>query len=1133
MPATIDLASLGAAGIRIFGADSGDQSGFSVSSAGDVNGDGFDDLLIGAYRADASANAKSSAGDSYVIFGGASLPATIDLANLGTAGITIFGAESSDQSGFSVSSAGDVNGDGFDDLLIGARYGDALANSKFSAGDSYVIFGKASLPSTINLFNPLGSAGVAIFGAESGDQSGFSVSSAGDVNGDGFDDLLIGATRGDATGNLKTDAGDSYVIFGKASLPASINLASLGAAGITISGRDAGDQTGTSVSSAGDVNGDGFDDLLLGAPLADGALNFEADAGNSYVIYGGNSFTLSIVPANLGTNVSNLITGTAGAEILNGADGNDTLVGGGGADVLLGGRGDDVLAVSSLTFRRIVGGNGSDTLRLDGSSQTLNLTTLADNRILGVETIDITGSGDNTLTLNLQEVLNISDESNTLLVRRNIGDTVNMGTGWTQGANQTIGADTFEVFTQGAATLKVQTVAAPVVDLDGAGGTESFTRAFLENGGPVNITDSDATITDADSANLASLKLVVTANPDGFLERMYFDGGPGFTLGADATSTRTIGSTTFKVDYVAATRTFTVTNNAGGNAPIGDFQTLLRAVTYENIDDTPTTSDRTVAITANDGSRDSAVATATITLAATNDAPTLTAFGAAVDTTNQGTEVEIAFAELLAQGDEADVDGTVDAFVVQAVSTGTLKIGASASTAIPFAANTNDLIDGTNKAYWTPATGVIGNGINAFTVVSRDNLGAQSTGAVQVTVNVTAVDDIAPTATVRPLPLTTTIPTITLTIDTNDPAGAVGNPASGVASYDVYVAVDSGAWSLFADDVPASQSTLNFTPSSNHRYWFRAVAKDHAGNTEVESATPLAEANTFVTDVEGPNTAVTSATPDANGLFTLNLQGSDVGGSTVNRFRVFVKIDDGTAVEIPQTNVAAGAANGSGVQAATTNYQGLRDGVSHTYTFFTRGIDSKGNLEATPTDANADIRQTHTFATPVALAATDIEVQNGQTQRSYIRNVDLLFNDTNGLQALIDNNRIRVERFDLLTSAPTAGTGTIVNISGATVSGNSIKLDFGAGGLGGVGRAGNGFYRILVDTDGDGSFNDSMFEFFRLYGDSNGDGKVTSADGTVTEDLTGDGLVNATDRSIWRRETSFKLLDELFVHLDD
>jgi hypothetical protein len=167
------------------------------------------------------------------------------------------------------------------------------------------------------------------------------------------------------------------------------------------------------------------------------------------------------------------------------------------------------------------------------------------------------------------------------------------------------------------------------------------------------------------------------------------------------------------------------------------------------------------------------------------------------------------------------------------------------------------------------------------------------------------------------------------------------------------------------------------------------------------------------------------------------------------------------------------------------------------------------------------------------LAATGIDVQNGQTQRSYIRNVDVLFNDVNGLQDLINNHQIRVERFDLTDTTPDVGTGISVALSSASVNGNSIKLDFGSDGLGGVGRFGNGFYRILVDTDGDGQFDDALFEFFRLYGDSNGDGSITSADGTVTEDLTGDGVVNATDRSIWRRERAFRLDDDLFALLDD
>ncbi len=239
-----------------------------------------------------------------------------------------------------------------------------------------------------------------------------------------------------------------------------IDLAALLAAqGTTIFGADAGDRSGISVSSAGDVNGDGFDDLLIGSHLADASGNGKSSAGDSYVIFGGN-FTNSVT--HLGTAVAETLTGTALANVMNGAAGNDTLVGNGGADVLRGGEGDDTLAISDLTFQRIDGGNGSDTLRLDGSGLTLNLTTLADNNLTHIKTIDIRGSGTNTLTLNLREVLNLTANSNpartantltansnpartanTLTIRGDGNDTVNIGTGWTPGSNTTVSGVTY------------------------------------------------------------------------------------------------------------------------------------------------------------------------------------------------------------------------------------------------------------------------------------------------------------------------------------------------------------------------------------------------------------------------------------------------------------------------------------------------------------------------------------------------------------------------------------------------------------------------------------------------------------------------------------------------------------------
>lgn len=281
----IDVANLGSSGVTIFGVGESDDSGYSVSNVGDVNGDGFDDVLIGAHRGDGAANSTYGAGESYIVFGGASLPATLDLASLGSKGVTIFGIDSSDFSGRTVSGAGDVNGDGLDDILIAADHSAGAGNTKAFAGESYIIFGSETLPTTINL-GSLGSLGVTIFGADAGDQSGYSVSGAGDVNGDGFDDVIIGAFASAGAGNAEAYAGETYIIFGADDLPTTIDLSTLGAAGVTIFGIDAGDNMGCAVSGAGDVNGDGFDDVLIGAISADGADNLRANSGEAYLIFG-------------------------------------------------------------------------------------------------------------------------------------------------------------------------------------------------------------------------------------------------------------------------------------------------------------------------------------------------------------------------------------------------------------------------------------------------------------------------------------------------------------------------------------------------------------------------------------------------------------------------------------------------------------------------------------------------------------------------------------------------------------------------------------------------------------------------------------------------------------------------------
>lgn len=226
--------------------------GVSVAAAGDVNNDGFDDVIIGAYNYD---NGSTNEGRAYVYHGNAT--------GLNTTPVSIMESNSAQAYfGWSVGGGMDVNGDGYDDVIVGAYN---QSNGQSNEGLTYVFHGSASGINTTPAATREINQANAFYGE--------SVSSAGDVNNDGYDDVIVGAYLYD---NGQTTEGAAFIYHGSAAGISAAPVTSL-EANITFA------YFGYAVDNAGDVNGDGFDDVVVGAYLFEHA---QVDEGRAFVFPG-------------------------------------------------------------------------------------------------------------------------------------------------------------------------------------------------------------------------------------------------------------------------------------------------------------------------------------------------------------------------------------------------------------------------------------------------------------------------------------------------------------------------------------------------------------------------------------------------------------------------------------------------------------------------------------------------------------------------------------------------------------------------------------------------------------------------------------------------------------------------------
>ncbi len=422
----------------------------ATGQAGDVDGDGRDDYLVGLPGLFNGENGK------VILLFGTTTPSSLDNLDLSTvasgASAVVFNgpADGGELGRDRVTTIGDINGDGLDDFALVAPYTDP--GGRVNAGSVYVVFGHRTRANiaAVNLSALNGTTGFRLDGGTNGASTGYElqVSAAGDVNGDGFDDIVIG----DPGFSASVGGGRVYLVFGSNASFAGLNGVNLNTAingtsdlngdglpdGIKIFGSFS---LGRNLSRAGDVNGDGFDDLILGAFQYTESF---VSMGAVHIVFGGD------FRAQLSS------TATSGADRLVGYATDNAINGWGGADSIRAGNGNDVIYFYGTEVRVDGGGDRlltqtnslGDTLKFNTQNMSYDFTLATRKRITGIETIDMRNAGTNTVKMNIHNLLKMSSSSNKLYIRGDSVDQVNvLGQNFVASTGATVNGVTFDCYT--------------------------------------------------------------------------------------------------------------------------------------------------------------------------------------------------------------------------------------------------------------------------------------------------------------------------------------------------------------------------------------------------------------------------------------------------------------------------------------------------------------------------------------------------------------------------------------------------------------------------------------------------------------------------------------------------------------